>query len=144
MSEFTDGLRAMADWFDQHPEWEDDAAACTSVVLTADKLAAFALAMGKSEKEADEHTFGLRRRFAKSVSLRGFTWRDAVCERVKVGERTVSRLVPPEGVQMVEVDEVEDVYEWRCPESILRPQGEPGGDSVLTDDELDAMAEAAS
>lgn len=42
-----------------------------------------------------------------------------VCEKVKVGEREVMKPVYPEGVEPEMVPDVEDVYEYRCPESWL-------------------------
>lgn len=124
MSEFTDGLRAMADWFDQHPEYQGEAYGHATVHLNAEQLADFARAVGNAEKESNDYSFSLRRKFDERVSLRSWTIRDAVCEQVQVGERTVTRHVLPEGVELVEVTETEPVYEWRCPDSILRPVDE--------------------
>lgn len=124
MSEFSDGLRAMADWFDRHPDLPGSVHGAVMIFADADELPVVARALGTAEKDADEYGFRLRRRFGP-VPLSTYTARDAVCERVKVGERTVTRHVPPEGVELVEVAEVEDVYEWRCPESILRPADKP-------------------
>lgn len=44
-----------------------------------------------------------------------------VCERVQVGTKTETRQVPVGEPEYDEVVEEVPVYEWRCPESILRP-----------------------
>lgn len=40
--------------------------------------------------------------------------RPAVCERVVVGTREVTKTVPAPDAPMVEVTETEDIIEWRC------------------------------
>lgn len=141
LAEVSVGLRALADWFDRQPrDLPGSFYGGVTLFVSADELPAVAKAIGTADKQVDDWTFKLVRDFGGGISLRTWTSRDAVCEQVKVGTRRVTRHVVPEGVELTEVTETEDVYEWRCPESILR--GELGGDAIPTDDELDARAEA--
>jgi hypothetical protein len=127
--EFIDGLRKLADFLEAHPEvpaeygvnfivnagWADDG-------LTApERLARIARIPGGWEKQSDEHSFDLVRKFG-AHTLTVFANHEYVCERV-VHTETVTREVPdPERlaeVPTITVTEEVERVEWKCPESLL-------------------------
>lgn len=48
------------------------------------------------------------------MPVRVWATRETVCERVVVGTKPVTRLVPPPGTRLVEVTEDVEVVEWQC------------------------------
>ena len=116
MSKYTDGLRELADFLDEHdvPElsWQnvrfdifaDDAA---GLMERARNLG------GAWDKEEKGDWFVLRRYFGPHcIDINAP--RSNVCERVQVGTKTVEK--PDPSAPLVTVEE--PVYEWQCPESL--------------------------
>lgn len=129
-TEWLTGLREMADFMEANPDlipsWstfmvnlfqEDDE-------TSAQFLARMARRLGTASKEATEPYFYLVRRFGPH-DIRATAARDKVCERVQVGIRTVTEEVPDPAhvidVPTITVTREEPVYDWICPDSILRP-----------------------
>ncbi|MCU1493345.1 MAG: hypothetical protein JWO62_1109 [Acidimicrobiaceae bacterium] len=112
------GLRDLTDWLEKHPEAADSYSNYTVnlFVLDADEMAALAKSLGgKWEKHSGETWFTLARHFGPhTVEINAA--RAAVCERVQVGEETVE--IPDPDAPKVTV--AQPVYEWRCPESLLK------------------------
>ncbi len=122
--EYIKGLRDLADFLEQHPDFPslplDGGSALTimSYTLTREQLASMPRTLGgRWDKDADDTYYHLRRRFGPhQVQL--YTSRGDVCERVQVGTRTVQQPAPDAPpVPMVDVEV--PVYEWRCPDSLL-------------------------
>lgn len=79
-----EGLRALADWYEAHPEID-----VPSVVISiwernggaAKKLALTAKAMGTCEKSMDDYSITLKRHFGPVMLLASIS-RDAVCRKI--------------------------------------------------------------
>ena len=107
---FTAGLRAVADWLDEHPEvglpFPRLAIYSSSYGhgRAIEEGAAFARAAGRCEKSTDEGTdrFNLTRTFGP-IALIWTATRSAVCEKSTV---------------------TKTVEEWVCPDSLLREADE--------------------
>ncbi len=114
-----DGLRALADWLDQHP---DAAAEFPRLEATAyaddspEGLRFWAKAFGNAEKVYDGELFRLRRTFGANVTLNALFWRSTVCRKVVTGtveipeEHIPARIIPAR---------VEETVEWICDDPIL-------------------------
>lgn len=105
-----DGLRELADWLAAHPnvpvasyELAYDHSFDVYVDEKAD-IVPVLLATGQIEKKYRDDDVDLIRRFSGGVTYECSIRRSKVCQKVKVGERTVEA-VP---------EHVEDVYEWKC------------------------------
>lgn len=132
---FTTGLRALADWIDQHPELDipmevehgwaggrytigvlgyDPVSKRIREDIPGDFAAAVRALGGHRHKQADEDTMRVCRDFGPGVSLEIWTGRDDICEGVVVGTETVEveRIIQPAVVE--KVTEERDVIEWRC------------------------------
>jgi hypothetical protein len=116
-NEVAKGLRGLADWFEQHPEQLD------SLVpefhfrfdLWPSTLAGvreLRRSLGKVEKRITGGHFCLRRDFGGGVCIELNIPQDQVCKRVVTGHR----VIPAKPAQP---ERVEEIVEWRCPESIL-------------------------
>lgn len=119
--EYTDGLRAIADWLDGHPEVEGMPEELDVTALNTKEEAAIVLkALRPCAKEYDETFFKITRKFG-SIKLKFLFWRDAVCQRVVIGKKTVEAHLRPAQMIPAEVVEAheEDVVEWRCGEALL-------------------------
>lgn len=122
-----DGLRALADILDAHPHELRHADFRSYLVYCKDReeMTAIIRAVGgrwdKDQPDGSAPYFGATLKLAGGVSLRVYTNRENVCERVQVGTEKV--LVPAEQepelapAAMVEVER--PVYEWRCSDSLL-------------------------
>lgn len=116
--EWIDGLRAMCDFFETVDlEAWSGFVANVSVDDKAD-MAIKAKLLGSCEKSVGETFFSLIRHFGPH-RIDVYAIRDQICEKVKTGTKTETKKVFPEGVELVEVSEEVDVYEWVCPKSIL-------------------------
>lgn len=70
-------------------------------------------------KNADDQHFRMERSFGE-FRLVLCVDREHVCERVKVG----TRVVPAQPAKEAQPERVEEVFEWRCPESVLNGHSE--------------------
>lgn len=106
--EYADGLRAIADWYEQHPEvapprWpEVQDSSCADDKETAVRIAE---ALKPCIKAYDSSLFKLERLFGP-VKLRFLFWRSAVCERRVVGTKEVPEITTPAYIQ--------EITEWDC------------------------------
>ena len=112
-------MRSFLDWLEANP---GPGVSHDLVLVSVCSDAEWASAIrwiGKAEKGANSDFFTLKRRFG-SIVLDLYRRRELVCEKVKVGEKSY----PAEPAKTVEIPakeaRVEDIYEWKCPESILR------------------------
>ena len=116
MSAYTDGLRALADFLDEHdvPEISWQAVQFDVFASDAADLLERARALGGKWNKADKGDwFVLRRHFGPHyVDINAV--RSKVCERVQVGTETVEVTDPEAPKVTVE----RPVYEWKCPDSL--------------------------
>lgn len=122
-SEYTAGLRLLADVLDRHPEvplpYQGSRARLMISFLSAcgdskAELAAAARAFpGPFSKVANDEYFDLNGQL-RGLRIQLVAYRDAVCERVVVGTDTVVKKVPDPAAPLVEVVEEVDRVEWVC------------------------------
>lgn len=116
MSEWSDGLREIADLFDEvggEPAYSGKTINLFCYEGPEELLALARKFGGKWEKDETEGWYILRRRFGPhSIELNAD--RGTVCTKVEVGEETVE--VPDPDAPKVTV--TRPVYEWQCPESL--------------------------
>jgi hypothetical protein len=114
-----DGLRELADYLESNEAvplpylGQFDAFVCNK-----DELADAARAMGSCDKVASGAWFYLRKSFSAGIQLHVNINRDIVCERVQTGTKKV-KMPAQQALPEREVDE--PVYEYHCPDSIMRP-----------------------
>ena len=122
-----DGLRAMADWFEQHPEWIDESYPAWVNIYPSSKanLARLTKDLGRVEKIHDENLFYVRRRFGPH-QIDGNVMRQEVCRRVVTGTKQIPERVVPA--------HEEEVVEWECSPSLLgdAPGGALDGEQVTS------------
>jgi hypothetical protein len=129
VAKFTSSLRGLADFYDANPRLKLPFS-CSLTVYGIDKddLGEYARAFGAAEKVYNDYSFNLVKKFGSLVSLQTYHSREAVCERVKVGEETVPGYVKPAKPAEPEVyveTHTREKFEWRCPEfSLLKPKEE--------------------
>ena len=123
VDDMRDGLLALGEWLDRHPEIATHQSRSTWIVSTwktpdlspdvivrAMKDGAPLGAVTKSVATDQDSTLFVERSFGGQVTLQYQASRSEVCERVVVGTETV-HVSDPEA-RMVEVER--DVIEWRC------------------------------
>lgn len=132
--EFVEGLRALAQWVEDHPEIEVPYEASSSVAMNtftigaqswnseteteqdvAEVFAAMVKALGGSRtKDADDRYMRVTRQFGPGVALEVWATRDSVCEAVVLRTETVieDEIVEPAVTRRVEKQR--DIVEWRC------------------------------
>lgn len=112
--EVIQGLRDLIDWFEANEDlyipWTLQGSHSVYAYNEEDLLAKRKLLHGKVEKVFTDYNVGFKKSFGGDVTLSVVTDRGTVCEKVKVGERHV---------EAVEAH-TEDIYEWKCPDSILK------------------------
>lgn len=117
------GLRALADWLEATPDFDLPLVCASHLTHNVAELARLGSLMGTAEKTTSGSFVGLRRRFGP-VELKVQAFHEDVCERVQVGTRPAEKVKLPEGATWQTEIVEEPVYEWRCPESILRAGAE--------------------
>lgn len=117
MKPYSEGLRELADWLDQHPEQAEQLREIRALAFPSDTpegVAEWARALGSAQKEyTGNDLFKLTRMFGP-VELRAVVYRSAVCTRRVVGTREVVREVPDPAAPLIEVTETEEIVEWDC------------------------------
>ena len=116
---YADGLRAIAAWFETHPEvpLPDSQRVDVASLNTKEEAASVARALGACDKIYDGTLFRLERRFG-GTTLRFLFWRDQVCERRVVSTKQVpARLVPAH---------TEEIVEWDCHPLLASDQAAEG------------------
>ena len=106
---FAEGLRALADWYEQHPDVEHPGELSVyGAADTRERAAEIARMFGRATKSftgVGDELMELRHDFGGGVALRFVFNRDAVCSRRVVGTRTVpERVIPAHTEEMVEWD----------------------------------------
>jgi hypothetical protein len=118
--EYVSGLRKIADFFEERPSlkvpsslqfdvWCDD----REEMIEAAKIA------GTTEKIWQGDWLYLRKSFADHVSVDFNLRRNALCEKVSKGMKSVPEtIIPAKPEEIIPAHEVEE-FEWKCPESLL-------------------------
>jgi hypothetical protein len=113
-------MREFADFLDANP----DVAALLNQTSTSlyifsdndDDFRSINAQLGSFDKRSDSYGLEARKRFGK-ITLVHSVSHEAVCEKVVTGTRVVKKLVPATEVEMIEVEEIEEITEWVCPET---------------------------
>ena len=125
-TEYANGLRLLADWFDAHPEVETPGNEISVYGTDSKENAALTMrALTPCAKKYTESIFSLSREFGP-IMLRYVFMRNAVCTPRVVGQREVEAKVIPakfEPERFIEAH-TEDIIEWDC-EPILAPKATP-------------------
>ena len=118
--EWIDGLHDMYVFLSSRPDLIDVYSTVHLNQFADDKqeFAAKARLLGSAQKASSGNYYSHKRRFGPHC-LELNIGSQYMCERVQVGTKKVSTLVPPEGVELIEVITEQPVYEWSCPESTL-------------------------
>ncbi len=131
-----DGLRELADFLTANPEltfW--DGVQIDVFANTNEELAKFAKIIAPCEKRSVGAYLVLERKFAGDVKIHVNRAHDKVCTRVVVGQKTT----PAEPEKIITVpakpERVEEIVEWRCPESILRSEQVLADEPPVEDDD---------
>lgn len=105
--EYVDGLRRLADWYEQHPGVQLPFQHHPTVYAYSIKEDALAIAsiLGHSKKEFNGANFYLIKEFGE-VKLRFYFSREAICERVVTGTKVIPAVSYPE--------RIEEIIEWKC------------------------------
>ncbi len=101
---FASGLRALADWYEAHPDQPLPLAELDVFVNDVRELATAALALGNARKRAGGNWFWIRREFGGGVVLDFNILRAAVCTR-----RVTGTIVVP-----ASPEHTEEILEWDC------------------------------
>ena len=117
------GLRAVADFIDQHPELPTPWGPAVNVfVSTREQLVQTARLPGVSwEKGANGGYFYLKRAFGHGISYEVNVAREQVCKKVLTG----TRFVPAQAARQ------EEIFEWECAESLLADGSEPALEAAI-------------
>jgi hypothetical protein len=123
MSEFTDGLRKLADFLESQPELQQYVGKHTPTEINlfppddAEVASTMARAFGTAAKKYGDTLFYLSKEFGGGLALRALFAREAVCVKRVVGQRVVP--AEPEVVIPAKPERVEDIIEWDCAEPLL-------------------------
>ena len=127
VDEFVAGLRAMADWYEQHPELDTPTSALMVSSFASDETpelaAQVAQAMGTFKKNYSDSIFTLTKSFG-GASLQFLFYRNAVCTKRVVKTETVTEWVPDPAAPKVEVTREREIVEWDCPPLLAREVSE--------------------
>ena len=116
-------LREAADWLEARPELIEHFPDVYLFSTTFYDKAAFSKAakvFGAANKSSDEWHYKLEKNLPSGAFLRLSGSRDSVCTRVKVGVKVIP--AKPETVIPATEETVAEIYEWQCPDSILKPE----------------------
>ena len=123
-AEFAKDLRALADWYEQHPGAPLPLFPVLNIFADDDPVKAKAQfrKLGEFEKEYQGDWFVGKKQFG-SLRLELNTKRDKVCRRVVVGTREVPEHIIPAQPESIVPAHTEEITEWRC-------------DPILSDEEV--------
>jgi len=114
--EFVKGLRDLADWYEARPELPAPVMTNFYVfVYNANEFKRLARIAGSGRKVQNSGYLGLERSFGP-IEWKLNVAQERVCERVQTGTKDI----PAKPAEPAKPSRTEPVYEWRCPESILR------------------------
>jgi hypothetical protein len=112
-AQFIDGIRALADFLETHPQVDLPYSLCASVYTDAKSVRKMTHLSGTWTKKYNDYNVSYVKPFTNSQTYSGSirlvlsVERSQVCERVQVGTKTVEAVPAHEA----------PVYEWRCADS---------------------------
>lgn len=109
-----EGLRAVADYLEARPDLPAPYIGQLHAFPDPKTLSVVARAMGGFQKDHDGKYLTLVKEINSAVSFAVVFASEEVCERVVVGTKEVPEKVIPA--------HVEEIIEWKCPESLLVAQ----------------------
>lgn len=112
-------LRELADWLESRPAVKFDTCPTFDVYCGgAKEFPQIGREIGTADKVATDYHFSFRKMFGV-IRVDWFVDRDAICHKVKIGEKVIpaeaEKIIPAKPEQTVEV------FEWVCPDSLLAP-----------------------
>lgn len=112
--EFCDGLRAVADWLEAHPDLALPQSDVSCYALDTKEEAAHTLKnLAPCEKIYTEGLFYISRRFGPVILRYAFN-RDSVCTLKVVGKREVPETVIEARPEQIIPAHTVDITEWEC------------------------------
>jgi hypothetical protein len=122
------GMRELCDFLELHPLIANKLGWGQTINLftgTKEEMATIARQVAVFDKKSDSgYYFSIDRKFTPHTLAINIQ-HDVFCEKVKIGTKKVKQFDPEalrEATRDVpEVEIEEDVYEWRCPKSVLDP-----------------------
>jgi len=117
--QFIEGLRAVAQFYEEHPEaWYDGIHLTLSMYLWGRKaretLARTARSFGQCSKHYDDTNVTISKRFSEQVTLSVFASRARVCSRVILGTRILPARTLPASPEIYLPQTTEEIVAWRC------------------------------
>lgn len=118
-SVFVEGLRRVADWYEEHPDcplpkgYSDGV--FSNYVNTKDEVVEAKDRFGVVAVEADEYYFSVFKSFG-NFQMKVFASRSTVCKRKVVGTKKVWK---KEATQWTEKEVEEEIVEWDCPPELV-------------------------
>jgi len=118
---YADGLRQLADFVEEHPSLFETGLSETFNIFvnSREELAKKAREMGTAEKYEAGSFYYLRRHFGPH-HLDLCVEREKICKRVQTGVRTIEKPDPKAVAALPTIKVEEPIFEWECPDSILR------------------------
>jgi hypothetical protein len=126
---FIEGLRAVAQFYEAHPEaWYDGIHLTLNMYLwgrkTREILAQTVRAFGQCTKNYDDTNITVSKRFSEQVTLSVFAARAKVCRRVILGTRILPARTVPASAEVYLPATTEEVVAWRC-DPLLQEESPP-------------------
>lgn len=140
--EFANDLRALADWYEKHPDAPVPVFPVLNIFTDQDAVNAKAQfrALGGFEKRYLGEWFAASKTFG-SIRLELNAKREQICRKVVVGTREIPEHVIPAQAETIIPAHVEEITEWQC-EPILTPEDNyPTGVEGLTTPPSEAEVE---
>ena len=122
---FAEGLRRMADWYEEHPDFPQPSSCSEGGIFTVfahskEMVLDLKERLGAGVVEADDYSISAFRSFG-DVQLRVYASRSNVCvKRVVRTEKKMERV--PTRWEEKEVEK--EIVEWDCPPELVTKEGE--------------------
>jgi hypothetical protein len=117
--QFIEGLRAVAQFYEEHPEaWYDGIHLTLNMYLwgrkTREILVRTARCFGQCTKHYDDTNMTISKKFSDQVTLSVFAARARVCSRVILGIRILPAQTLPASAEIYLPETTEEIVAWRC------------------------------
>jgi hypothetical protein len=117
--QFIEGLRAVAQFYETHPEaWYDGIPLTLNMYIWSRKareiLAQTVRALGQCTKKYDDTNITVSRKFSGQITLSVFAPRFKVCSRVILGTRIIPARTVPASSEVYLPATTEEIVAWRC------------------------------
>jgi hypothetical protein len=126
---FIEGLRAVAQFYEAHPEaWYDGIHLTLNMYIwgrgARGALARTVRALGQCTKKYDDRNITVSRKFTDQVTLSIFAPRAKVCSRVVLGTRILPARTLPASREVYFPQTTEEIVAWRC-DPLLQEESPP-------------------